>query len=206
MYAAETLGDALVRRASLRPGESIVTREGLWLGRDWLRVARAELEDGVLARERALEEGAHRARRRSTSPSVDAGGRDGGGERARESEHDRRRETLQHAANDTVRALAAVRSRLAAERQRREQDEQRARRLDEELGEIRGALENDRAELEVASARRADALAALEGFEAERESGCAPSRRRCARTSPRSASAPTPIVRQVRRSRSGSSR
>ena len=167
VYAAETLGDALVRRASLRPGESVVTREGLWLGRDWLRVARAELEDGVLARERALEEvrGELAALDRTLETLED----EVVTASERESEHERRRETLQHAANDAVRALAAVRSRLAAERQRREQDEQRARRLDEELGEIRGALENDRAELEVAGARRADALAALEVFEAERE-------------------------------------
>ena len=167
VHAADTLGDALVRRASLGAGESVVTREGLWLGRGWLRVARAEVEDGVLARERALDEvRAELAGLDETLERLEAEAEEA---LTREGEHDRRRETLQHAANDAVRGLAGVRSRLAAERQRVEQDAQRSRRLDEEIGELGGALENDRAELEVANERRADALEALEGFETERE-------------------------------------
>jgi chromosome segregation protein len=43
-------------RASLRPGESIITRNGEWLGRDWLRVNRgSDPHAGVIEREHRLK-------------------------------------------------------------------------------------------------------------------------------------------------------
>src|SRR5207302_825843 len=53
---AESLGDALRARAALAAGRSLVTREGEWVGRDWLRVSRgAEPRAGVLGREHRLK-------------------------------------------------------------------------------------------------------------------------------------------------------
>ena len=167
VLAADTLEDALACRPSLRPGESVVTPEGLWFGPGWLRVARAAAEDGVLARETALVEVRDElAALDEALAELDEQVEDAA---RRESEHDTRRETLQHAVNDAVRALAKVRSTLAAERQKLEQSETRARRLDEELGELHGGLEGDRGTLEQASERRAEALAGLEELERERD-------------------------------------
>jgi len=166
VHAAETLEEALVRRASLGPGESVVTPDGLWLGRGWLRVARAETEDGVLAREAEL--GTLRTELRTVETTLVELERQAEEAALRESEHERRRETLQHALNDAVRELSGVRSRLATELQRREQSETRARRLDEELGELRGSLEAERTALGGAASRRAEALATLETLEGER--------------------------------------
>jgi chromosome segregation protein len=61
VYAVEHLSQALARRAALTGGESIITRDGVWIGRDWLRVSRdQDAHAGVLEREQEL-----RARRAS---------------------------------------------------------------------------------------------------------------------------------------------
>ncbi|GMG87659.1 chromosome segregation protein SMC [Biformimicrobium ophioploci] len=57
VYTAEGLDEALQLRKQLNAGESVVTRDGLWLGANWLRVARGDdAESGVLARKQELEE------------------------------------------------------------------------------------------------------------------------------------------------------
>ena len=56
IYVADDLATALQARKSLAAHESIVTRDGLWLGPNWLRVAKeADAYSGVLARAQELE-------------------------------------------------------------------------------------------------------------------------------------------------------
>ncbi len=55
VYAVESLDEALDLRARLGPAESVVTRGGVWLGPDWVRLARDSEESGVLARRPQLE-------------------------------------------------------------------------------------------------------------------------------------------------------
>jgi len=165
--AADTVADALALRGSLGPDESVVTPDGLWFGPGWLRVARAEAEDGVLAREGQLVEVRDELAALDVALAELAERRDDAARR--ESEYETRRETLQHAVNDAVRELSRVRSTLATERQKLEQSEVRARRLDDELAELGESLEGDRGTLEVASERRADALAGLDGLQRERD-------------------------------------
>jgi chromosome segregation protein len=55
IYAAESLSDALALQPSLSVGESVVTRDGIWLGNNWLRVARdKDATAGVLKRKQEL--------------------------------------------------------------------------------------------------------------------------------------------------------
>jgi chromosome segregation protein len=57
VYTAETLNEALGRRRRLAVGESVVTRDGIWLGSDWLRISRdADPHTGVIEREETLRE------------------------------------------------------------------------------------------------------------------------------------------------------
>jgi len=57
VYCAVSLDAALALRAGLSAGESVITREGIWLGANWLRVARdVDVSSGVLARQKELEE------------------------------------------------------------------------------------------------------------------------------------------------------
>ena len=53
---AESLGEALQRRGSLAPGQSVITRGGEWVGQSWLRVSRgADQHAGVIEREHRLK-------------------------------------------------------------------------------------------------------------------------------------------------------
>ena len=69
---AADLDEALRRRAELAEHESLVTPDGVWLGPNWLRVARGdETHAGVLAREREIKALAERsaASRRTWRPT-----------------------------------------------------------------------------------------------------------------------------------------
>ncbi|MGB0449214.1 MAG: chromosome segregation protein SMC [Porticoccaceae bacterium] len=55
IYAAESLSEALALQPSLSAIESVVTRDGIWLGSNWLRVARdKDATAGVLKRKQEL--------------------------------------------------------------------------------------------------------------------------------------------------------
>jgi chromosome segregation protein len=56
VYYAESLTEALSMRAHLSANESVVTKEGIWLSTQWLRVTRSlDQQAGVLAREQRLQ-------------------------------------------------------------------------------------------------------------------------------------------------------
>ena len=55
VIVADGLGAALATRANLRGGQSVITPDGVWLGRDWLRVSKdKDAKAGVLAREHEM--------------------------------------------------------------------------------------------------------------------------------------------------------
>ena len=55
VWVADSLADALVRRDKLQAGESVITRDGIWLGSNWLRVNRDPDEHiGVIGREKEM--------------------------------------------------------------------------------------------------------------------------------------------------------
>jgi len=56
VLCAESVGEALDRRASLRPGQSLITPDGVWLGTGWVRISRAQRYVGMMAREREIRE------------------------------------------------------------------------------------------------------------------------------------------------------
>ncbi|HSX19952.1 MAG TPA: chromosome segregation protein SMC [Gammaproteobacteria bacterium] len=54
---AETLADALSLRAQLKSYQSVVTKDGIWLGTNWLRIMREkDSKRGILQRENDLQE------------------------------------------------------------------------------------------------------------------------------------------------------
>ena len=56
VHAAETVADALAIRRRLKAHESVVTRDGLWMGPQWIRVRRdADPQAGVLARSEEIK-------------------------------------------------------------------------------------------------------------------------------------------------------
>jgi chromosome segregation protein len=142
VLSAESLSEALSRRGSLRPGESIVTRDGLWIGPNWLRVSRdPDAHEGVIEREheiRGLREAAAAAERR-VDQAV-AGLEDC---RSRLRSLEEQRDTLHSAVNESHRDHSSIRGRLEALRSRAQQASERLSRVDAELAEASAGIEAD---------------------------------------------------------------
>lgn len=163
---AQDLTEALRVREQLQPGESVVTRDGLWLGKSWLRVARADAQDSVLLRETEIIQLKEQLKELDEEASALAGQLDELS--TQQDEMEVRRETLLHAYNDAVRNHSQLNSALAGERQSLEQGERRLRALSEELAEIDQQREQESMQREDALARKLEAVEQLEGFEEER--------------------------------------
>jgi chromosome segregation protein len=151
VIAVETLRDALGRRRSLKPGQSVITRGGIWFGHDWLRVSRGETgHTGVIAREQDLRhlqatvaEGEARVRDFDLALS---------GIRARIAEFDAARDELHATVNRLHHDLVNVRGALESIRSRTQQIGERLARLRGELEHIDAEIARD--ELEIRDARQ----------------------------------------------------
>jgi chromosome segregation protein len=117
VLAADSLGEALGRRNRLRAGQSIITRDGVWIGRNWLRVNRdSDAHGGVLEREQEL------GRRRQAA--ADAGARvaqlevELSAARSAVVQLEHEREGLQTESNRAHQEHAALRAQLAAGHER----------------------------------------------------------------------------------------
>jgi len=176
VQAVDTLGEAMSRRPSLGPGESVVTRDGIWVGPNWLRVARAEDDEhhGVIEREaelRSLRDAASAAERRLEA--TQAALEQARGEQRRLEEE---REQWLARVNETHRDRSSMRGQLEAIRSRAEQATQRLERLTSERAETDSSIESDDAEIREARRRLELGLADMEkvgderrGLERERE-------------------------------------
>ena len=133
--AVETLEQALSQRAGLGEGQSLVSRDGYWVGRHFLRVSRAsETQGGVLARgqdiERlGLEQGEQQALLEQLQQQVES-------LRGQQRGLEQQREALRRRNQQESRQQGELKAQLSAGRARAEQLELRRRRLVEELAEL----------------------------------------------------------------------
>ncbi|MBC7211841.1 MAG: chromosome segregation protein SMC, partial [Pseudomonas sp.] len=140
----ETLEQALSRRGSLGAGQSLVSRDGYWVGRHFLRVSRGgEAQGGVLARGQEIERlGREQLEQEALLEQLDEQL-----QRLREQQLDleEQREQLRRRSQDESRQHGELKARLSAGRARAEQLELRRRRLQEELAELQEqrALEHE---------------------------------------------------------------
>lgn len=168
VHAAEDLSAALALRARLAPGESVVTRDGIWLGADWLKVVREQdQEAGILERRRELE--ALEGRIDTGQARVDE--LKAGLEEAREriAELEEEREEVQRQASRLNRELGEVNAQVSARQVRLEQITMRRERLNKEMDEARGQLDQEQNQIKEARAVLQEALDAMEQDSGERE-------------------------------------
>jgi chromosome segregation protein len=175
VLTAESLRQALSARAALQPGSSLITPQGEWVGREWLRVSRGtDQRAGVLEREHRLK--ALRATAAAAGAHVQQA--EGGLAAARsgleraEAEREAAQQQQQQAHRthaDRLAALQAGRGRAAESRERGARLAQDAGELERERTATLEALERARAEL----ARGTQILTQLEaghaGLATERE-------------------------------------
>jgi chromosome segregation protein len=167
VIAVESLTEALARRERLRPGESIITRDGVWIGRHWLRVSRdANAREGVLEREQELVS----LRRDLKAADADTQQRESALVQARERlvALEERRDGLQTEINRRHQEYSGLQAELGALRGRADEAGLRAERLTSEAQELVDRSAEAEAALSSARARLASASQALQALDDRR--------------------------------------
>jgi chromosome segregation protein len=131
----ENLDEALARRGQLTAGQSLISRDGYWVGRHFLRVRRAsEAQSGVLARGQELQRlGLERDEREATLATLEEQLLD---LREQQSRQEEAREDLRRRVQDETRQQSELRAQLSAAKVKVEQLTLRRTRLDDELAEL----------------------------------------------------------------------
>jgi chromosome segregation protein len=167
VFTAETLGEALARSRRLAAGQSIVTRDGVWLGPDWLRLSRdRDPHTGVIEREEALREIRVNVTRLADEVKEAEHRLEITRERVRE--HEDRRERFQAEVNRLHREHVDRRAAFDAAQVRTADAARRQAQLETGLADVRAELERTEADLRAARARMETAIEALAAQEPRR--------------------------------------
>ena len=167
VHCVDSLGEALALRASLGAGESVVTRDGIWLGADWMRLAREAEQGGLLERRQEL---ATLDEAIAASEEQLAGVREElalGRERAAELEAER--EERQQQSRRIGHELSELNAQKSAREVRFEQISMRRERLAGELKETQELRQLEEEQLREARLTLGVALDAMEQDTGERE-------------------------------------
>jgi chromosome segregation protein len=168
IHAADDLPAALALRRALPTGESVITRDGIWIGPNWLRVNRADdPHSGVLAREQEIRE--LRASIGGAAFEVE--------ELAARHEEIRSRLAMLESSRDEVRQQAAEAHRTAAglqaslqtTRSRLEQACNRLSALGQEVSEIESQLADADAHTRQSRSRLQEGVELMGSFERRRQ-------------------------------------
>jgi chromosome segregation protein len=167
VHTAETLNEALGLRGRLGAGESVVTRDGIWLGSDWLRLSRdADPRTGVIEREETLR--GIRAQVSGLADEVKEFERRLELTRERVLEHEDRRDRLQADVNRLHREHVDRRAELDSAKARSADAARRMTQLETGLADIRTELERAETELRAARGRMEEAIDRLAALEPQR--------------------------------------
>ena len=160
VMAVETLRDALAQRARMLPGQSVITRDGIWLGPNWLRVCRdQDVHAGVISREgelRSLRGAAEEAQSKFEAAQAELQSA-----RASLQALEERRERLQAAANESHREHSLTSGQFDALKSRIEQEALRLSRIADERSVTDAAAAADESEVREARKRLEAGLAQM---------------------------------------------
>jgi len=167
VLVADNLQQALSMRGNLQDGESVVTSDGIWLGKNWLRVARDKDEKaGILQREQILktlttQTNELQASVQQTQQQLEA-------EREQLASVEMDRDSNQSTINQLSRQRANRQSDLSAGQARLEQMQTRHEEQRVEADEVRQEIEKDNQELAIAREKLEVALDAMAKLEEQR--------------------------------------
>jgi len=152
VYVADTLAAALAMRDSLDHGESVVTKDGLWLGAEWARINRpGDASAGVLARERRRKD--LRKEQQRFAARIEQLAKEQEGQREAVVAAEGAIAAAQQAAGTLMEKLAAERARQAETGVRIEEAVRRRDELREELEDLAERESADAGELEAVRKR-----------------------------------------------------
>ena len=162
IVATDSLAEALAVRRQLKAGQSVITRQGIWIGPDWLRVSRdRDAHEGVIEREHDLRRQRSelerlQSRHRELDLQLEA-------QRAGVRDTEDRLASEQAELAQTGAAHMSLRSQLDSLRARSEQRNARMQQLAGELAELEGALEVANAGNRSTRGRLEEAIEAMAG-------------------------------------------
>jgi len=167
VHTAETLAEALKVQRQLKAGESVVTRDGIWLGNDWLRVSRdADPHTGVIEREETLR--GIRVQVDVLENEVKELEQRLEETRERVREHEDHRERFQANVNRLHHEHVERRAELNSAQARTEDATQRLAKIEAELADVRSELSRSETELRASRSRMETAIDALAALEPQR--------------------------------------
>jgi len=168
VHTAETLADALQMRRRLGAGESVVTRDGIWMGTDWLRVSRdADPHTGVIEREESLRQIRQQASSLESELTELEHRLEQTRDRVRDTED--RRERFQTDVNRLHREHVDRRAEFDSAQARTADAARRVAALETDLADVRAELTRSDAELRASRARMETAIEVLAALEPQRQ-------------------------------------
>ena len=154
VYCADDLSSALSMRSNLSANESVVTKDGYWLGVNWLRVSRdADEQSSVLQREKDMQAVSAEIESLQTNVASLQESLDQNRQRLKESEQ--KRDDLQKEYQSINRQHAELEAKVVAKNTRLEQMREREQVLEKEIAERQIQIETDERET-VESRQRLD--------------------------------------------------
>ena len=168
IYAAESVEVALLNRPALAAGDSIITRQGVWVGPDWIRrYAVAEDEAGIIQRAQELDTLNLRVEEAEKTLAELQGHRAEG--RSRIEQLEQLREERQGEINQLSHSLGDLKTDHGVRRVRLEEADARRERLAKERAELESQIAEESSSLEQARGELASALSAQEGQQEVRQ-------------------------------------
>jgi len=168
VYVAETLNDALALRERLDAKQSVVSKQGVWIGKNWLRVARpADEKAGVLVRETELKQLSEQLE--SLNHHVAELKQQAEEGAVRSQTFDEERNAIQLTLNKCSQQHAELRAKLSSLEARCDQLNTRKAHVDRELKEIVAQYETGENEVRGIRGRLEALLLATEQHEKNRE-------------------------------------
>ncbi len=167
IVAVDSLHEALAMRQSLVDGESVITRDGVWIGRDWLRVSRdKDVHEGVIEREKEMRD----LREAVAAAEAQLEGVRGQLEEARSqlSEQEQLRDSLQGEVNRLHRAHSEISAQISSLRTKAEQTAERVRRIGDEREELEQHHERIASSVAEARERLQEGMDAMAEFDSQR--------------------------------------
>ena len=167
IIAVDNLQDALHQRKTLLSGESVITRDGLWIGRDWLRVSRdKDVHAGVIGREKQMRELTDTVE--SFKQQHDGLQSEAADARERLAQLETHRDTLQTDVNRLHRSYSDLRAQATALQGKAEQTAARAQKIGSETAEITQDQERAEGAISTARARLQEGMDQMAEFETQR--------------------------------------
>ncbi|WP_163833175.1 chromosome segregation protein SMC [Spartinivicinus ruber] len=168
IYLTETLPEALAQRHELSPHESVVCREGVWVGPNWLRVAKGDnAQAGILKRKQELENLANSIDQLETTIAAN-------NQQLTETQEQHRtaelqRDQLQHTLAELNRQQGECKAALSGKQVKVEQILERRTRVLQELEELASQQHHEQQNISEARLLLQEALDLMADDEGQRE-------------------------------------